>query len=309
MRIATPLSTTRFSIIPKRTEAMRIVASVSFLVLASCATKRSAEFDGPAALSLVETQVEMGPRHAGTAGHSEIQRWIASELQDLGWETMASSFPYQGVTLTNISARLDGAAGPFIVLGAHYDTRPVADRDQTHPYSPVPGANDGGSGVAVLLELARVLGGREPTCDLRLVFFDGEDNGDIAGWEWAVGARRYAAALEIEPLAVIVVDMVGDADLDLPLERTSSPDLAAEIWAAAQALGLPAFRSEPGPAVLDDHTPFLARGWRAVDIIDLSYPAWHTVDDTFDKVSAESLDQVGQALLAWLAGACLPLEG
>src|SRR3989304_906017 len=95
----------------------------------------------------------------------------------------------------------------------------------------------------------------------------------------------------------------------LPLERTSSPDLAAEIWSAAQARGLSAFRSEPGPAVLDDHTPFLARGWRAVDIIHLGYPAWHTADETRDMVSAESLDQVGEALLAWLSQACLPLEG
>jgi len=298
------LSTTRFSIIPKRTEAMRIVASVSFLVLASCATKRSAEFDGPAALSLVETQVEMGPRHAGTAGHSEIQRWIASELQDLGWETMASSFPYQGVTLTNISARLDGAAGPFIVLGAHYDTRPVADRDQTHPYSPVPGANDGGSGVAVLLELARVLPARGLSCDLQLVFFDGEDAGNLQGWEWAAGSRHFAGELTREPSAVVVVDMVGDRDLDLPMERTSSPDLAAEIWQAAAERGLDAFRAETGPSVLDDHTPFLARGWRAVDIIDIAYPFWHTTEDTVDKISAESLDQVGEALTAWLETAC-----
>jgi len=108
---------------------------------------------------------------------------------------------------------------------------------------------------------------------------------------------------------VVVVDMVGDRDLDLPLERTSSPDLAAEIWSAAQAEGMAAFRSEAGPAVLDDHTPFLARGWRAVDIIDLAYPAWHTVDDNLEMVSADSLDQVGETLLAWLEGACLPLEG
>jgi Zn-dependent M28 family amino/carboxypeptidase len=230
-------------------------------------------------------------------------------LTDLEWETQSDSFAYRGTTLANITARQRPAPGPLILLAAHYDTRRFADRDPASPGDPVPGANDGASGVAVLLELARVLGEREPTCDLRLVFFDGEDNGGIEGWEWAVGARQYAETLEREPLAVVVVDMVGDKDLDLPLERTSSPDLAAEIWSVAQARGLSAFRSEPGPAVLDDHTPFLARGWRAVDIIDLSYPAWHTVDDTLDMVSAESLDQVGEALLAWLSQACLPLEG
>lgn len=283
---------------------MRIVASASFVVLASCATNRAADFDGRAALSLVEKQVEMGPRHPGTAGHEAIQGWIASELQDLAWETMASSFPYQGVTLTNISGRLDGAAGPFIVLGAHYDTRPVADRDQAHPDSPVPGANDGGSGVAVLLELARVLPARGLACDVQLAFFDGEDSGNLEGWEWAAGSRHFAGELTREPSAVVVVDMVGDRDLDLPMERTSSADLAAEIWQAAAERSLDAFRAEPGPSVLDDHTPFLARGWRAVDIIDMAYPFWHTTEDTLDKISAESLDQVGEALLAWLGTVC-----
>ena len=287
---------------------MRICA-VALVALGGCGPVEEAYFDGVGALARVEEQLAMGPRYPGSDGHAAMQTWLAAELAELGWGSRTDAFTYRGTPLANITAVREPAPGPLILIGAHYDTRRFADRDPNSPGGPVPGANDGASGVAVLLELARVLGGREPTCDLRLVFFDGEDNGDIAGWEWAVGARRYAAALEIEPLAVIVVDMVGDADLDLPLERTSSPDLAAEIWAAAQALGLPAFRSEPGPAVLDDHTPFLARGWRAVDIIDLSYPAWHTVDDTFDKVSAESLDQVGQALLAWLAGACLPLEG
>jgi hypothetical protein len=103
---------------------------------------------------------------------------------------------------------------------------------------------------------------------------------------------------------VVVVDMVGDKDLSLPIERNSSPDLAAEIWSAAEAKGLSAFRRDPGPAILDDHTPFLERGWPAVDIIDIDYPAWHTVGDTLDKVSADSLAQVGEALLAWLTTAC-----
>jgi len=289
-------------------EAMRIWVVV-LVTVAGCTRSGVSSFDGGEALTRVEEQLAMGPRYPGSAGHASIQSWLASELTDLGWETRSDSFAYGGTTLANITARRSPAPGPLILLGAHYDTRRFADRDPASPGEPVPGANDGASGVAVLLELARVLGEREPTCDLRLVFFDGEDNGEIEGWEWAVGARHYAEALEREPLAVVVVDMVGDNDLELPFERTSSPDLVAEIWSVAQARGLSAFRSEPGRAVLDDHTPFLARGWRAVDIIDLSYPAWHTVDDTLDMVSAESLDQVGEALLAWLSQACLPLEG
>lgn len=287
---------------------MRIVWCV-LLLLTACGPARGASFDGEAARGRVEEQLAMGPRFPGSPGHGAIQEWLRDELAALGWETQSDSFSYLGTTLTNITGRRSPGSGPLILLGAHYDTRRFADRDPSSPDQPVPGANDGASGVAVLMELARVLGAQEPTCDLRLVFFDGEDNGGLDGWEWAAGARQYAASLDREPRAVVVVDMVGDRDLDLPIERTSSTDLAAEIWAAAQAEGLPAFRSAPGPAVLDDHTPFLARGWRAVDIIDLTYPAWHTVEDTIDKVSAESLDQVGEALLAWLADVCLPLEG
>ena len=290
---------------------MRIGLAV-LLVAGGCSpgsSLREMSFDGKQALARVEEQLAMGPRYPGSAGHDAIQQWLAQGLSSLGWQTESQSFPYRGATLTNIAAHRDPGPGPLILLGAHYDTRRLADRDPASPAEPVLGANDGASGVAVLLEMARVLGAREPTCDLRLVFFDGEDNGQIDGWDWAVGARRFAESLDREPLAVVVVGMVGDRDLSLPIERTSSPDLAAEIWAVAAAKELPAFRSDPGPAVLDDHTPFLARGWRAVDIIDLDYAAWHTVNDTYDKISAESLDQVGEALLAWLDHVCLPLEG
>jgi len=309
MRIGTLTRARRRYTTIKHLEAMRIwvVCALVLIAIAGCERSRESTFDGAAALARIEEQLAMGPRYPGSPGHASVQIWLASALADLDWETQSDSFAYRGTALANITARRRPAPGPLIVLGAHYDTRRFADRDLLSPGEPVPGANDGASGVAVLLELARVLSDREPTCDLRLVFFDGEDNGGIEGWDWAVGAGYYAETLEREPLAVVVVDMVGDKDLDLPFERTSSPDLAAEIWSVAQARGLSAFRSEPGPAVLDDHTPFLARGWRAVDIIDLSYPAWHTVDDTLDMVSAESLDQVGEALLAWLSQACLPL--
>ena len=287
---------------------MRIGALV-LLVTGGCLPAAETSFDGDKALSHIEAQLSLGPRFPGSSGHAAMRPWLETQLAEAGWETQSAHFSYRGTELVNITAHREPAPGPFIILGAHYDTRRFADRDPESSSDPVPGANDGASGVAVLLELARLVGGQEPTCDLRLVFFDGEDNGGIEGWDWAVGASHYAETLEREPLAVVVVDMVGDADLTLPVERTSSPDLVDEIWSAAEAQGLTAFRRDLGPAVLDDHTAFLARGWRAVDIIDLSYPPWHTIEDTLDKVSADSLDQVGEALLAWLADACLPLEG
>jgi len=288
---------------------MRIGATL--LVVASVAgcAGGTRSFEGSRALDLVKEQLAFGPRYPGADGHAMVQAWLSEQLQRDGWETRSDSFGYREATLTNIVADRGPAPGPLIVLGAHYDTRRLADRDPVSPGLPVPGADDGASGVAVLLEIARVLGSQPPSCDLQLAFFDGEDSGGIDGWDWAVGAEHHAASLTREPLAVVVVDMVGDRELDLPIERNSTPDLAAEIWSAAQAEHLTAFRSEAGPSLLDDHSPFLRRGWRAVDIIDFDYPSWHTTADTLDKVSAGSLDQVGQALMAWLAKACLPLEG
>jgi Zn-dependent M28 family amino/carboxypeptidase len=271
------------------------------------ATSRQAgpqAFDGERALEWVERQVELGPRYPGSAGHAAMQELLPRAIGEAGWTAEAQAFDYRGTTLTNVQARLPNAQGPLILLGAHYDTRRLADRDPVRPTDPVPGANDGASGVAVLLELARVVPTRGLVCDVRLVFFDGEDNGNLDGWEWAAGSRSYASQLTEHPQAVVVVDMVGDRDLALPIERNSTPDLVDEIWSAAESLDLPAFLRDPGPSVLDDHTPFLERGWRAVDIIDFTYPHWHTTADTVDKVSAQSLAQVGQALLAWLERAC-----
>ena len=309
MRIATINRGLGFNAVRNRSEAMRIALAVFAVASAGCTAIADEGFDSEAALRLIEEQVEMGPRFPGSPGHAEVQSWLGEQLAARGWEVQSTPFAYRGKTLRNITGRREPGIGPLILLGAHYDTREFADRDPATTRAPVPGANDGASGVAVLLELARVLGRQEPTCDLRLAFFDGEDNGNIGDWEWAAGSKEYADGLEREPLAVVVVDMVGDRDLSLPVERTSTPDLVAEIWSAARRAEAAAFIEEAGPSVLDDHTAFLERGWRAVDIIDLDYPAWHTVDDTLDKVSADSLDQVGETLLVWLAETCLPLEG
>ncbi len=191
---------------------------------------------------------------------------------------------------------------PHILLGAHYDTRMHADQDQDpkRRNDPVPGANDGASGVAVLLELARVL----PTSQevpVRLVFFDAEDNGNIPGWDWIMGSRLYADKMKVEPLGVVIVDMVGDKDLNLYRERNSTRRLQDQIWAVAHEQGYEdSFIDEKKYSILDDHTPFLEKGIPAVDIIDFDYPPWHTTQDTLDKVSPHSLDIVGETLLVWL---------
>lgn len=272
------------------------------LLSAACrAGEAVPDFDPDRALAQIQTQLAFGPRIPGTPGHAATTAWIEEELLAVGWQPVRQTFDYQGVQLTNLYATAaTSSEDNLIILGAHYDTRPHADRDSIEPMAPVPGANDGASGVAVLLEIARVLPPGSLDFPLMLVFFDGEDSGGIDGWDWIVGSSYFAQNLSQPVAGVIIVDMVADQNLSLPLERNSNPDLQASIWATARASGFSAFETRPGYAMIDDHTPFLALGIPAVDIIDFDYPAWHTTEDTFEQVSADSLEQVGQTLVNWL---------
>jgi Zn-dependent M28 family amino/carboxypeptidase len=174
------------------------------------------------------------------------------------------------------------------------------DPDPMKQLEPVPGANDGASGVAVLLELSRVL--PQDIVPTWLVFFDAEDNGRIQGWDWILGSRAFVMDLDAHPNAVVIVDMIGDADLNIYKERNSNQDIVNEIWAVAAKLGYEqVFIPELKYSMIDDHTPFLDAGISAIDIIDFDYPYWHTTHDTVDKVSAESLSIVGSTLQEWIA--------
>lgn len=265
---------------------------------------RRADFSGERALQLVERQVVLGPRNPGSEGHEEVQELILDQLSAAGWETARQPFSHGGVDLANLIGRRSGSEGEWIVLGAHYDTRPVADEERSTNPGPVPGANDGASGVAVLLELAHSLPPGSLGCDVWWVFFDAEDSGRLDGWDWILGSRHFVAELDSQPDAAVIVDMVGDRSLQLPRERNSTPALVDEIWATAAGLGHGAFQDRPGHSMLDDHTPFLQAGVPAVDIIDFDYPYWHTEADTMDKVSAQSLAAVGETVRAWLIERC-----
>jgi hypothetical protein len=262
-------------------------------------------FDADRALEDVATQVARGPRTPGSQASRTNAAWILQELQAAGWETEQQVFEYRGVRLRNLIGRA-GPEGPGgILLGTHHDTRPVADRAAAGLTGPVPGANDGASGVAVLLEIARVLPRERLNQPVQLVFFDGEDSGRIDGWPWVLGSTEFVTRGERLPKQAIIVDMVGDADLQLRMEKNSDPALASEIWRLAGELGHSGFIAEPGRKILDDHVPFLQAGIPAIDIIDIDYPFWHTTEDTLDKVSADSLRQVGETLLAWLEATAL----
>ena len=260
----------------------------------------SVSFDGQRAYADVQTQVAFGPRSPGTDGHAQIVAWMRAELESVGWQVEVQESEALGHPVQNIVAKR-GDASPQIILGAHYDSRMYADNDPdpVNHTQPVPAANDGASGVAVLLELARTL--PKDSVPTWLVFFDAEDNGRIEGWDWILGSREFVKNNVLQPRAVVVIDMIGDADLNIYKERNSNTGLTDEIWGVANSLGYEKqFIAEYKYSMEDDHTPFLEAGIPAVDIIDFDYPYWHTVGDTTDKVSAESLEVVGKTLWTWI---------
>ena len=264
------------------------------------ATSGTLTFDGIRAYSDVQTQVALGPRIPGSQGHAQVLEWIRDELVKAGWQVEIQASEALGHPIKNIVAKRN-AASPEIILGAHYDTRMYADQDPNpeNNLKPVPGANDGASGVAVLLELARTL--PQETVNLWLVFFDAEDNGRIEGWDWILGSREFVENNAVAPRAVVIVDMIGDADLNIYKELNSNPELTDEIWAVAASLGYEKlFIPEYKHSMLDDHTPFNQAAIPAVDIIDFDYPHWHTTGDTPDKVSSASLQAVGRTLWTWI---------
>ena len=263
---------------------------------------KTPKFNAERALKDLEYQVDLGPRAPATSGHAQIVPWLEDELTQAGWEVTLQKDVRMGHPIVNVIAKREQGRGAPILLGTHYDTRIYADQESIaeNRTKPVPGANDGASGVAVLLELSRVLP-KDIATNLWLVFFDLEDNGQIPGWDWILGSRSFVDTLDQHPQAVIIVDMVGDRDLNIHHEQSSTLSLRNEIWNQAEELGYASyFIPTPKYSILDDHTPFLEAGIPAVNIIDFDYPYWHTTEDTIDKVSAHSLQVVGDTLLAWL---------
>ncbi len=255
-------------------------------------------FDGARAYGHALEQCALGPRPSGSEAGWATGDYIIASLQERGWEVEVQEFAYDGVPLRNIIGKL--GQGPVIILGAHYDTRPVADRDPEHPNEPIIGGNDGASGVAVLLELAEVLPRHELSNEVWLAFFDAEDRGRLDGWPWCVGSSYMAEHLMVDPAYVVVVDMVGDSDQQLYYEGNSDVALREDLWAIASVLGYGNFIPQVRHTLVDDHLPFAERGISAVDIIALPYAYWHTTGDTCDRVSAHALEQVGRVVEQWL---------
>jgi Zn-dependent M28 family amino/carboxypeptidase len=209
--------------------------------------------------------------------------------------------------LTNLIARFRPRAKDRILLCAHWDTRPWADQDPVpeNRKTPIPGANDGGSGVAILLALAGILHRNPPPCGVDIALFDGEDYGtDEHPENYLLGSTHFAQSLEAPlPRLAIVLDMVGDRDLKLFQERNSllfAPRETGAIWRVGRRIAPDVFMPEAQYTITDDHLPLLMKGIPAVDVIDFDYPYWHTLQDTPDKCSPRSLAVVGQTVLGMI---------
>ena len=289
--------------VPMQSAATVATSSPSSATDSSHAVGSSVEsrFSGDHAYAHVVNQVALGPRVVGSDAAWNAGEEIMRQLTTLGWDVDSQAFTFRGVKGRNIIAR--SGSGPIVMLGAHYDSRPTADREYQSESRrlPVPGANDGASGVAVLLELARVLDVDSTGHQVWLAFFDAEDRGGIEDWPYSVGAGLMLDQLEARPEAVVIVDMVGDADQQIFFEKFSDRGLSAQIWKVAERLGyggqiVPQLRH----AVGDDHLPFIRAGIPAITMIDFDYRYWHTLEDTPDKLSPDSLERVGRTLVTWL---------
>ena len=252
-------------------------------------------FDERRAFAELARQVALGPRPAGSAASRRLAARLRRALPAGRLERVPGG-------LRNVVGRLPargrGARAKAIVVAAHYDTKDIPG---------FVGANDGASGTATVVELARALAARPAPAhrpEIRFVLFDGEESPrgsrDFLR-DGLRGSRAYLAAHRREIGRVVLLDFVGDRDLSLPREAGSDPALWSRLRAAARRVGVGAvFPPLSRGVVLDDHTPFTRAGIPAIDLIDFDYPYFHTVDDTLDKVSADSLDAVGEAVLELL---------
>jgi Peptidase family M28 len=292
---------------------------LAFLILlAACERVPPREFNGATAFQYLERQVAFGYRIPGTPAHEAEAAWLDSLLRQRADSLIVQRWVHvtarsDSLPLTNFIARFNLRAPERVLFLAHWDTRPVSDNPRYHgPNTPVPGANDGASGTAVLLGIADVLKSAPPKVGVDLLFVDGEDYGrfDTEKADVLIGSRYFAAHLPPgpRPLYAVLFDMVGDKDLRLLPEGQSllgAPEVVELVWRVAREIGHGGTfidAAGQGPELIDDHVELQKVGIRAIDVVDFDYGPgnsyWHTPADTLDKVSAQSLQVVGDVGMA-----------
>jgi Zn-dependent M28 family amino/carboxypeptidase len=282
-----------------------ISALAAVIALSACLDAQSGpRFDGQKAYDHVRAMVALGPRPAGSAALGKTRDYIKKELSAAGLEVEEQAFeastPAGPIKMVNLRAMVGGRANANrIIVAGHYDTKLFKNVRFV-------GANDGGSSAALLIEVGRALAGAPLATPIELLFLDGEE---AVRTEWQDPDNRYGSRFYVNAArkdgtlgniqALVLVDMIGDRDLRIKREAQSTAWLTDVIWGVAAGLGHPQFVNEE-TEVIDDHLIFLEAGVPAVDLIDFEYPAWHTPADTLDKVSAASLQVVGDVVLASL---------
>jgi hypothetical protein len=279
--------------------------------------------DGHRAFGYLEQVVAIGPRTAGSAANTKQRKLVADHFAKAGGKVREQPFgavhPLTGEKLE--MANLIGSWNPDrlerVVIGAHYDTRPFPDQEERPNRRKLPfvGANDGGSGVALLMEIANHLTTLDTPWGVDLVLFDGEElvyGNQFRKGEYFLGSDEFARVYTVglrdgssrsRYVAGIVLDMVGGRNLRIKREPNSleaAPELVNHVWAVAQSLRIRAFSREMGREVMDDHLALIRAGIPTIDIIDFEYPYWHKADDIPSKCSAQSLADVGRVVTTWL---------
>lgn len=272
--------------------------------------------DGKEILALINQQLRYGPRYLSAQGHRDVQKFLIAELSTLTQETKIQTWQRAGsdgkaYELTNIIGRLHPENEKRIILATHYDSKKFADKDPHAPNQPVPGANDSASGVAVLLELARILADshKQPHIGIDIVFFDGEEGEENmvdnhVNWQ-PLGSTYFAEHLsdiygDKKPLGAIVLDMVCDKDLQIFMEQSSvqrAPKQTKFFWNLARKNYSDVFIDKVAPEIQDDHTSLNKVGIPSFLVIDFDYPHFHTSEDVTNKCSAKSLKTVADSVL------------
>jgi Zn-dependent M28 family amino/carboxypeptidase len=303
--------------------ALAAIAAALMLQSASASAQQVKPelFDGERAMALITEQLRFTPRSLDTAGHQKTIDFIKSELAKSGIDNIAlQRWPYKtddgkSYAMTNIIARLDPPNPRRMILATHYDSIVRAYADRSNPNGPMPGANNSASGVAVLLEIARVLSlSPKPAVGIDMIFFDGEEGPKSLGAgdpEWhALGSPYFTDHLKdfypnTKPEKAVVFDMVCDRDLKLKPEPSSLASASAEVqkfWRAGSGIAPSAFDTHvTAYPISDDHTALAAAGIPSFLVIDFEYePFFNTTQDTLDKCSVESLQTVGRTTLQYL---------
>ncbi|UCB51798.1 MAG: M28 family peptidase [Candidatus Zixiibacteriota bacterium] len=293
-----------------RKETVLVGLLTSVVVAFGCTSSPPPQFDGQRAFANLLNQCRFGPRNPGSVGHREAREYFLDKLSEQTSFVKVQDFVHldreEGVELklSNIIASFNPEKAKRMLLCAHWDTRPFADHDPDTALwaEPILGANDGASGVAVLLEIARIISHNEPLLGVDIVLFDGEDGGNAGDLEgFCLGSKHFARVKgDYQPEFGILLDMIGDKDLALYKEAysaTNAKELTDSVWSRAREMGLLCFRDSVKYAVYDDHVPLLGAGIRVISLIDFDYPYWHTTSDTPDKCSPESLQKIGDLLV------------